>query len=137
MIYITRRYDQWQLDNVFTVDDAGNLLPAFAKCNRQFQDCNATQLQLIQGYHDRYLKVLAPVLHPSAGGPRHSAFITSCNGHCQTDGSYWQINGVSIQGVTESEAVGHWLDDSEGAQSGARVMCPYPCKEAGSHCAGS
>ena len=101
-------------------------------CDSSLSYCNKTQIAILRKFRSAYLDILKEATQPTKGGPLRSAFITSCLTHCETASDGWQVR--KIGGVTEGEAVAAFVQDPTGASAEPRVMCDWPCEEAGSTC---
>eukprot|EP00052_Salpingoeca_macrocollata_P022792 m.199059 g.199059 ORF g.199059 m.199059 type:complete len:390 (-) comp21892_c0_seq5:88-1257(-) len=113
-------YDSWQTkaDWFWGVKD-------YNDCASDLTKCNASQLAVVQDYHQMFLATLQPILNSST----HGAYIDSCFAHCQS--SKWST-GVTIANTTRQQAFSAWYSGT----SVKLVDCPWPCTQPGSSCNG-
>lgn len=121
LFILNAAYDSWQVRNI--------LVPGFAdphgkwhSCKHDIDQCPASQLQILQGFRDDFLKALKEQGTPSTRG----LFINSCFVHCQseTQETWFASGSPMLETKTIADAVGDWFYDRNPFQ---KIDCPYPC----------
>ena len=68
-----------------------------------YKTCNATQVEIIQGFRKAFIAAAAPAVDPST---KHGIYADSCpNQHCQTS-TGWSM--VHVNGTTMADAAARW-----------------------------
>ncbi|EEC73846.1 hypothetical protein OsI_08601 [Oryza sativa Indica Group] len=105
------------------------LVPGFAdphgkwhSCKHDIDQCPASQLQILQGFRDDFLKALKEQGTPSTRG----LFINSCFVHCQseTQETWFASGSPMLETKTIADAVGDRFYERNPFQ---KIDCPYPC----------
>merc|ERR1711935_170099 len=83
-----------------------------------YKKCNATQVDIIQNFRNKFIAAAAPAIDPSS---KHGAFVDSCpNQHCQTSTGW---NTVHVQGVEMGAAAARWYFNNTSTKI---VDAPFP-----------
>lgn len=122
-------YDSWQTSNIWFAGGQNGVPPPpqWAQCANAF-NCTADQMPVVQSYHSQTLSAMAVVLDPTTP---HGAFVDSCWVHCQSSAGW---DSTTIGGQTMMQTFDAWYHESVPPEQSKRVMCPFPCNEAGSRC---
>ncbi|RAL47409.1 hypothetical protein DM860_013374 [Cuscuta australis] len=122
LFIINAAYDSWQIRNILapaTADPRGT----WRDCKIDILNCTSSQLRIMQGYREQFLRALASGLgHSSSRG----YFINSCYAHCQTEvqETWYRSDSPRLANKTIAKAVGDWFFDREEFK---KIDCPYPC----------
>ncbi|CAM6081661.1 unnamed protein product [Calypogeia fissa] len=111
-------YDRRQISDIF-VPSSADPNDSWDDCKSSLSLCSVAQLNVLQGFRDRLLEKLQPLL----GREKDGAFIDSCNFHSQAaDDSTWTT--PKIDNKTIATVVRDWYFE----QNYAKVVdCPFPC----------
>ncbi|PIN22269.1 Pectin acetylesterase [Handroanthus impetiginosus] len=92
-------------------------------CKFNPADCNAIQIQTLQGFRRYMLETLKPFFVNSTRG---GMFINSCFAHCQSElqETWLAPNSPRVNNKTISRAIGDWYF---GRSISKEIDCPYPC----------
>nr|DAD25846.1 TPA_asm: hypothetical protein HUJ06_027314 [Nelumbo nucifera] len=114
-------YDFWQIQHILA-PDASDPYNNWRKCKLNINNCNASQIEILQGFRNSMLKSLHEFQQNKDGG----MFINSCFAHCQTwMASTWHSpSSPRINNKTIAESVADWYFDRKVVKE---IDCPYPC----------
>ncbi|XP_077239078.1 pectin acetylesterase 5-like isoform X2 [Tasmannia lanceolata] len=121
LFLVNPAYDFWQIQNVLA-PSSSDPHHYWLKCKLNIQNCDPSQIEILQGFRTALLNALSDFQHNKDGG----MFINSCFIHCQT----WMANtwhspkSPRIGNKTIAEAVGDWFFDRRAVKE---IDCPYPC----------
>lgn len=114
-------YDVWQLQQSLA-PDAADPHGYWRECKFNYADCNAGQIQFLQGFRNHMLNAVKGFSMSRQNG----LFINSCFAHCQMErqDTWFASNGPQIRNKGVATAVGDWYFDRSGVKA---IDCPYPC----------
>ena len=96
-------YDSWQTNFIWFTPDGGKPVdPGWHSCAQTINTCNASQLAVIETFHEKFVAKLAPMVDPATP---HGGFVESCMRHCQA----WPTT-VKYNGMTGLETLSAWHD---------------------------
>ncbi|KAK4786914.1 hypothetical protein SAY86_010747 [Trapa natans] len=115
-------YDVFQFHHIL-VPPSSDPRGHWSRCKLNATACNATQIQILQGFRSHMIEALKFLAeHTGTGG----MFINSCFTHCQSESqdTWFAPNSPRIHNRTIAEAVGEWYF---GRRISKEIDCPYPC----------
>ncbi|KAK4364818.1 hypothetical protein RND71_016176 [Anisodus tanguticus] len=121
LFIINAAYDHWQVRNILVAPGA-DPEGTWKSCRANIKDCTPSQLKVLQGFRDDFLKAMEG-LGPSS---TREYYINSCFSHCQTQQqAYWfGPNSPRLFNKTIAEAVQDWILERNQFR---QIDCPYPC----------
>ncbi|KAJ0249549.1 Pectin acetylesterase 5 [Hirschfeldia incana] len=118
---VNSAYDSWQIRNVL-VPASADSDKSWEKCRLNIKECDASQIQVLQGFRSSLMDAIGKFHQNIAGG----MFIDSCFIHCQTvtPGTWHSPTSIRIENKTIAESVGDWYFNRKPVKL---IDCPYPC----------
>ncbi|GKU89313.1 hypothetical protein SLEP1_g3466 [Rubroshorea leprosula] len=115
-------YDVFQFQHGL-VPPSADLHGHWNRCKLNPAECNATQIDILQGFRRGMLAVLNPFYQDSGRG---GMFINSCFAHCQSESqdTWFADNPPRVHNKTIAEAVGDWYFNRRPTKE---IDCEYPC----------
>ncbi|KAL6531329.1 hypothetical protein OROHE_014398 [Orobanche hederae] len=115
-------YDVFQLHHI-VVPPAADPHGHWYRCKLNPADCNAVQINTVQGFRKYMLETLRPFFVNSTRG---GVYINSCFTHCQseTQDTWFAPDSPRLHNKTIAEAVGNWYF---GRNLSKEIDCAYPC----------
>jgi len=93
MFVLNSGYDSWQTNFIWFTPNGGKPTdPAWQRCAQTINQCNSSQLELMDQYHAKFVAKLAPMTNPSTP---HGGFVESCMQHCQGFSTSLSYNNMS------------------------------------------
>ncbi|KAJ3673827.1 hypothetical protein LUZ60_005819 [Juncus effusus] len=113
--------DAWQIANIL-VPDSADPNATCVNCKADIAQCSSLQLEIIQGFRDRFVKAIDEMGKSISRG----LFINSCFCHCQSESQEtWLASRSPMLANTRiANAVGDWYFDRSQFKE---IDCPYPC----------
>jgi hypothetical protein len=116
MFVLNSGYDSWQTNFIWFTPDGGKPHDqGWHDCAQYINKCNASQLQIMDTYHSKFVEKLAPMMSATT---LHGGFVDSCMAHCQSGGG-----GTKIDNKTKLQTIADWYDGKDLAK---RIDSPYP-----------
>lgn len=114
-------YDFWQIQNILA-PDSSDFQHSWLGCKLNIFNCSPSQLEVLHGYRDSFLRVLTEFQKNEEWG----MFINSCFSHCQTwmTETWHSPSSPRINNRTIAESVGDWYFSRRPAK---HIDCPFPC----------
>jgi hypothetical protein len=124
MFVLNSGYDSWQTNFIWFTPDGGKPIDVgWHGCAQYINQCNASQLDLMDQYHSKFVQKLAPMVDPTTP---HGGFVESCMAHCQT----FYSEGPTYNKMTAMQALVAWYD---GKTSAKLIDSPYSSKVGACH----
>ncbi|XP_057988717.1 pectin acetylesterase 9 isoform X2 [Hevea brasiliensis] len=112
-----------KLFNHILVPPSADLLGQWKSCKLNTAECNAKQINILQGFRGDMLVALRFFFKNSSQG---GMFINSCFAHCQSESqdTWFAVDSPRIHNKTIAKAVGDWYFNRDVTK---QIDCPYPC----------
>lgn len=93
MFVLNSGYDSWQTNFIWFTPNGGKPVdPGWHACAQYIDQCNHSQLVLLDQYHSKFVAKLAPMIDSTTP---HGGFVESCMSHCQGFPSGIHYNNMS------------------------------------------
>ncbi|XP_019421189.1 PREDICTED: pectin acetylesterase 8-like isoform X1 [Lupinus angustifolius] len=121
IFFINAAYDSWQIKNILApgvADPHGQ----WHDCKLDIKKCSSSQLSIMQGFRNDFMKALTAV----GNSPSKGTFIDACYAHCQTgmQETWLRNDSPLLANTTIAKAVGDWFYDRKPFH---QTDCTYPC----------
>ncbi|KAJ6829779.1 pectin acetylesterase 10-like [Iris pallida] len=121
LFLLNAAYDVWQLQGSLATTRA-DPHGFWRQCKLNNANCNAAQIQFLQGFRNEMLNALKEFSMSKENG----LFISSCFAHCQSErqDTWFGSNSPAIADKGIANSVGDWYFDRSEVKE---IDCPYPC----------
>uniref|UniRef100_A0A7N0UPU7 Pectin acetylesterase n=1 Tax=Kalanchoe fedtschenkoi TaxID=63787 RepID=A0A7N0UPU7_KALFE len=115
-------YDVYQFHHIL-VPPSADLHGRWNRCKNNPADCNASQMDILQGFRQEMLGALRLFYYYSRRG---GLFINSCFAHCQSEiqDTWFSADSPRVNNKTIAEAIGDWYFSRKLAKE---IDGAYPC----------